>query len=38
MGTKTIEIGSKKVGVGHPAFIIAEVGINHDGNMDKAIQ
>jgi N,N'-diacetyllegionaminate synthase len=38
MGTKTIEIGNTKVGEGHPTFIIAEVGINHDGDMDTAIQ
>ncbi|MEM7746915.1 MAG: N-acetylneuraminate synthase family protein [Pseudomonadota bacterium] len=32
----TIEIEGRKVGPEHPAFIIAEIGINHDGNEDTA--
>lgn len=33
---KNIKIGSKLVGEGHPTFIIAEAGINHQGDLDKA--
>jgi N-acetylneuraminate synthase/N,N'-diacetyllegionaminate synthase len=33
---RTIEIGSKKIGVGHPCFIIAEAGVNHNGDLDLA--
>ena len=31
---KTVEIDGKKVGPGNPIYIIAEIGINHNGNMD----
>jgi len=31
---KTIAIGSKKVGAGNPCFIIAEIGINHNGSVE----
>lgn len=33
---KTITIGAKKVGDGQPCFIIAEIGINHNGSVDLA--
>lgn len=33
---KTIKIGNKLVGEGQPCFIIAEIGINHNGSMDLA--
>ncbi|MEK6982305.1 MAG: N-acetylneuraminate synthase family protein [Candidatus Micrarchaeota archaeon] len=33
---KSFKIADKWVGPGHPAFIIAEVGSNFDGNLDKA--
>ncbi|MEL6123248.1 MAG: N-acetylneuraminate synthase family protein [Bacteroidota bacterium] len=34
-----IELRSgRKIGVGEPAFIIAEIGINHNGSLDNAIQ
>lgn len=29
-----IQIGNRMVGDGHPVFIIAEIGINHNGSMD----
>lgn len=32
----TIKIGNRKVGKGHPVFVIAEVGSNHDGSFDRA--
>jgi len=31
-----IEIGGRRVGAGAPAFIVAEVGSNHDGDLDTA--
>ena len=33
---KEIKIGSRMVGEGHPAYIIAEIGANFDKNLDKA--
>lgn len=31
-----VTIGNRKVGDGHPVFVIAEIGINHNGSMDVA--
>ncbi len=31
-------LGDRLIGDGHPPFIIAEVGINHEGEFDKAIE
>ena len=31
-----ITVGDRRIGEGHPTFVIAEVGINHDGSVDKA--
>jgi sialic acid synthase SpsE len=31
------EISGRKIGPGHPPYVIAEVGINHEGDFDKAI-
>lgn len=33
---KVINIGNKKVGERQPCFIVAEAGVNHNGNMDIA--
>ena len=33
---KKIAIGDKSIGQDQPAFIIAEVGINHNGSMKQA--
>ena len=33
---KTIHIGARPVGAGHPSFIIAEAGINHNGRIEIA--
>jgi N-acetylneuraminate synthase len=32
----TVKIGNKLVGEGQPCYIIAEIGINHNGNIDLA--
>ncbi|MGD2057679.1 MAG: N-acetylneuraminate synthase family protein [Anaerolineales bacterium] len=34
--TKTIQIGGRAVGSGHPTYIVAEIGINHNGDLDTA--
>jgi sialic acid synthase SpsE len=31
-----IKIGDRAVGEGHPVFVIAEIGINHNGDLEKA--
>jgi N,N'-diacetyllegionaminate synthase len=36
MSKNEIRIAGKKIGAGYPVYIIAEIGINHDGNMDQA--
>lgn len=33
-----LQIGTRRVGRGHPVFIIAEIGINHQGRMELAQQ
>ena len=33
---RTIEIADRKIGEGFPCFIIAEAGVNHNGNLDMA--
>jgi len=33
-----LSIGNRKIGAGHPPFVIAEVGINHNGELDKALE
>jgi N,N'-diacetyllegionaminate synthase len=33
-----IEIGGKQVGDGHPCFVIAEAGVNHNGSLELAQQ
>ena len=34
--SKTVTIGNKVIGDGYPCFIIAEIGINHNGSIDLA--
>ena len=36
--TREVKIGNKLVGDGHPAFVIAEIGINHNGDLGIAKQ
>jgi len=33
---QTLSIGERLIGPGHPVFIIAEIGVNHNGDMDLA--
>lgn len=33
---RTLEIGGRTIGGGAPAFVIAELGSNHDGSLDQA--
>ncbi len=34
--TREIQIGNRKVGDGHPTYIVGEIGINHNGDIDIA--
>jgi len=36
--SREIKIGNRMVGDGHPAYIIAEIGINHNGSLETASQ
>ena len=35
---RPIRIGSRLIGPGHPCFIIAEAGVNHNGSLDLALK
>src|SRR5271157_6511916 len=35
---REIKIGNRIVGDGHPAYVIAEIGINHNGDIEVAKQ
>ena len=34
----TIKVANQTIGLGHPCFIIAEAGVNHNGNLQMALQ
>ena len=36
--TPTLDLGGRLVGPDYPPLVIAEIGINHEGDIDKAIQ
>ena len=36
--SKEIKIGNTLIGENHPCFIIAEAGVNHNGNIDIALK
>ena len=36
--TDTVKIGNREIGKGQPCFVIAEIGINHNGDMDLTRQ
>ena len=35
---KEIKIGEKFIGGNNPCFVIAEAGVNHNGDLDKALE
>ena len=35
---RLVEIGERKVGAGQPALVIAEVGVNHNGSIERGIE
>jgi sialic acid synthase SpsE len=38
MSTPFFEVENRRIGIEHPPFVIAEVGINHEGSLEKAFQ
>lgn len=38
MTAKTVWIGKRAVGDGHPCYLIAEAGVNHNGSLENAIK
>ena len=34
--SKTVQIGNKQIGDGNPTYIVAEIGINHNGDLETA--
>lgn len=34
--THTVDIGGRRIGCDHPCFVVAEIGINHNGDVEKA--
>ena len=38
MGNKVVRLGERLVGPGHPCYVIAEIGINHNGSLETAKQ
>lgn len=35
--SKTVKIGNREIGTGQPSYVIAEIGINHNGELDTAL-
>ncbi len=35
---QSFPIGQREIGTRHPAFVIAEIGVNHDGSVERAIE
>jgi N,N'-diacetyllegionaminate synthase len=33
-----VKIGSREIGPGHPVFVVAEIGLNHNGSVDTALE
>ena len=32
-----MRIGEREIGIGHTPYIIAEIGVNHDGDVERAL-
>ena len=37
LNCEAVEIGRRSVGFGYPVYFIAEIGLNHNGSLDAAI-
>src|SRR5215211_5043218 len=37
-GVSPINLGDRLVGPGYPTFVVAEIGVNHDGSANKAME
>ena len=35
---RQLQIGARLVGVGHPTLVVAEIGVNHNGQLDRGLQ
>jgi N,N'-diacetyllegionaminate synthase len=33
-----VKIGNREIGPGHPVFVVAEIGLNHNGSVDTALE
>jgi sialic acid synthase SpsE len=33
-----VSIGARTIGIGHPTYFIADIGANHDGDLDRALE
>lgn len=38
MGSPEISIGTRRIGPAHPPLVVAEIGINHEGNLKTALE
>ena len=32
-----MRIGDREIGLAHPPYVIAEIGVNHDGEVERAL-
>ena len=36
--THEIEIAGRKIGIGHPPYVVCELSANHNGSLERALQ